>query len=206
MRWKKGIIYGIRMIFVINAVYLAFNMKFLLVGLLIGSLALTFIPEVFTRLTHVKITETARLIYALFILCSQWLGTYLRLYDSIIWWDIMLHFSSGILLGYVGLLILIWADRVNMQTGRHAFRIVALFAFLVSVSGAVFWEIFEFLSDVYLGSNTQLGSLRDTMEDMIFGTLGALVFVVYLVITERKKSHSSLARLIELNQNDKKDE
>ncbi len=206
MIWSKGIIYGIRFIFIANAVYLLFNFQFLLVGLLLGSLALTFAPEIFTKLSGVKITMAARVIYSVFIFGTQWLGTYLRFYDSIVWWDIMLHFVSGILLGYVGLILLMWIDRENMIKGRIKFSVIVIFSFLVSVSGAVFWEITEFLSDTFLGSNTQLGSLKDTMEDMIFGTLGAIVFVIYLWRTSRNKKRSAIDRLTQINLRGKKDE
>ncbi|WP_069997422.1 hypothetical protein [Cellulosilyticum sp. I15G10I2] len=199
MLWSKGIIYSIRFIFIVNTIYLVFNLQFLLVGLLIGSLLLTFIPEIFTKISNVKITMTGRVVYTVFIFGTQWLGTYLRLYDSLIWWDIMLHFSSGILLGYVGLLILLWIDKEGVVEKNIRFRVIILFSFLVSVSGAVFWEIMEFLADTIFGSNTQLGSLQDTMEDMVFGTLGAILFVIYMYLASHKKKKTVLERLIEIN-------
>lgn len=199
MSWSKGIIYSIRFIFIVNAIYLIFNQKILLTGLLIGSLALTCVPEIFTKITRVKITNGGRVTYTVFIFGTQWLGTYLRLYDSLIWWDIMLHFSSGILLGYVGILLLIWLDKDNLTAGNNKLIMIVLFSFLVSISGAVFWEIMEFLSDTFIGSNTQLGSLQDTMEDMIYGTIGAALFAGYLVITSHKRLSSCINRLVELN-------
>ena len=206
MFWSNGIIYIVRIIFIANALYLALSGEFLKVGVLLGSLVLTFIPEIFTKLTHVKITSGGKVTYVVFILGTQWLGTYLRLYDSLIWWDIMLHFSSGILLGYVGIVLLVWIDKERMLKGQIGNRVIMLFSFLVSIAGAVFWEIAEFLSDTFIGSNTQLGSLRDTMEDMIFGTIGAALFVLYLYFTCTKKKNSCLRRLVNLNKVYKKDE
>jgi hypothetical protein len=206
MFWSKAIIYTIRSIFVINAVYLAFNLRFLEVGLLLGSLGLTFIPELFTKLTRVKITMGGRITYSVFIFCSQWLGTYLRFYDSIIWWDIMLHFSSGIFLGYIGILVFIWIDWEHLPDKNSSHVMLMIFSFLISVSSALFWEIGEFLSDTFLGSYTQLGSIRDTMEYMIFGTIGALLFVIYLWAASYKKRDSTLNRLIELNKTYKEGE
>jgi len=205
MCWSKGIIYSIRLIFIVNAFYLVFNQKILLTGLLLGSLVLTFIPEIFTKFTGVNITSGGRVTYTVFIFGTQWLGTYLRFYDSLIWWDIMLHFSSGILLGYVGILILMWLDKDNLQGGKQRLISIALFSFLVSVSGAVFWEIMEFLSDTFIGCNTQLGSLQDTMEDMIYGTIGATIFVIYLFASAHKRLSSCINRLIKINQVTRKD-
>ncbi|MDF2612721.1 MAG: hypothetical protein K0S71_507 [Clostridia bacterium] len=204
MNWSKGIVYSIRFIFIVNAIYLLFDQKVLLTGLLLGSLALTFAPEIFTKLTGVKITSGGRVTYTVFIFGTQWLGTYLRLYDSLIWWDIMLHFSSGILLGYVGILLLIWLDKDNLVKGKSTTIMIVLFSFVVSISGAVFWEIMEFLADTIFGSNTQLGSLQDTMEDMIYGTLGAVLFAVYILVTSHKGYSSCINRLIEINTRRKK--
>ena len=206
MFWSKGIIGAIRLIFIVSGVYLGFRMQFLLIGLMLGSLLLTFIPEIFTKVTGVRMTSTARLTYTVFIFGTQWLGTYLRLYDTLLWWDIMLHFVSGILLGYVGILLFICLDKAYWSSRRMPSKLLMVFSFLVAVSGAVFWEIMEFLSDTFLGSNTQLGSLQDTMEDMIFGTLGALIFIAYLWIKAYKKRPSVVEHLIELNLKYKKDE
>lgn len=205
MLWGKVFIRGIRLVFIMNTLYLMFYGKVLLVGLLLGSLVLTFVPELFTRLTHIKLTMTQRVGYTIFIFATQWLGTYLRFYDFFVWWDIMLHFTSGILLGYVGVLFMFCIDKENMQKNNIKLSILMLFAFLTSVSGAVFWEIIEFLSDTFLGSNTQLGSLQDTMEDMIFGTLGAIVFIIYLYKIFYK-NNSSLKQLRLINAAEKKDE
>ncbi|MDF2877353.1 MAG: hypothetical protein K0S30_449 [Clostridia bacterium] len=206
MFWSRAIIYLIRLIFIINALYLAVTLKFVLAALLLGSLVLVLVPEIFTKITGVKIPKGARACYAVFILGTQWLGTYLRLYDSLLWWDIMLHFLSGILLGYVGLVLMVWLDKEHSIKGENKPIITILFSFCVAVSGAVFWEIIEFLADTFLGSHTQLGSLQDTMEDMIYGTLGAALFACYLYRGFRRNKVLLFEKLIALNKKDKEDE
>jgi hypothetical protein len=42
---------------------------------------------------------------------------------------------------------------------------------------AVVWEFLEFLSDVTFGTHMNLG-VSDTLSDLLFGLLGALVVVV----------------------------
>lgn len=206
MFWSKAIIYLTRIIFIGNALYLAVRLQWVLSALLLGSLVLALIPEIFTKITGVKIPRKARACYAVFILGTQWLGTYLRLYDSLLWWDIMLHFVSGILLGYVGLILMVWLDKEHIMKEENKSTITILFSFCVAVSGAAFWEIIEFLSDTFLGSKTQLGSLQDTMEDMIYGTMGAALFALYLVRAFRKKKALLFENLIALNKKDKEDE
>ena len=42
---------------------------------------------------------------------------------------------------------------------------------------AIFWETSEMLSDMYLGTHTQLGSI-DTTVDLLLGLLGALIYII----------------------------
>ncbi len=55
---------------------------------------------------------------------------------------------------------------------------VALFAYMFSLGMGVIWEVFEFAVDQLLGMNTQVGSLMDTMSDLIVDGAGALVISV----------------------------
>ena len=57
---------------------------------------------------------------------------------------------------------------------------IAIISLLVGISSAGVWEIIEFLGDCILGTNAQLGSLRDTMEDIICGTIGGGLFSLYV--------------------------
>lgn len=199
MPWSKIIIYTIRVVFALNAGYLLFTGDLLKIALLLGSLLLTYLPELFTKISGVTITIGGKVAYILFIFGAQWLGTYLRLYDMLIWWDIMLHFTSGLLLSYIGLLILLWIDKDKTLIGQDKSVLIVIFMTLVSISGAAVWEIMEFSSDVLFGSNTQLGSLQDTMEDMVFGAIGALLFGVYCYVTMSKEDKSPIYLLIKIN-------
>ncbi len=190
MFWIKGMIYSSRLFFILSGVMELVKGNWDKVGLLFGSLLLTFLPEVFTRLSKLRITPDALLGYHLFIFCSQWLGAYLRCYDYFFWWDMMLHFTSGILLSYIGLLILLCLDKEGLLISHHKWLFIALFMGIVSLAGAAVWEIFEFSSDTLLGSYTQLGSLQDTMEDILYGTLGA---IIYSFSTYRKASSGKMS-------------
>ncbi len=199
MFWIKGMIYSSRLLFILSGMMELVNGNWGKLGLLFGSLLLTFLPEVFTRLSKLHITPDALLGYHLFIFCAQWLGTYLRCYDYFFWWDIMLHFTSGILLSYIGLLILMCLDKEGLLISHHKWLLIALFMGTVSLAGAAVWEIFEFSSDTLLGSYTQLGSLQDTMEDIIYGTLGAIVSSISIYRNASRGKKSSIDKLQRYN-------
>jgi hypothetical protein len=64
-------------------------------------------------------------------------------------------------------------------------RALAVFALLCTVS--MFWEIGEFLSDRYLGTNAQ-GGLEDTMSDMLIDAVGSLSFLLVQGLVRRSRA------------------
>ena len=204
MKWGIKIIYFCRFIFVMNSIYDVVTLRFLQAAFLLGSVLLTFVPELFTKVTKVKIPVGARLIYVLFLLCSQWLGTYLDFYVYFFWWDIALHFISGIFIGYVALLILIALDRKMPLFRMNCTGLIVTFVFAIAVTGAGLWEIIEFLGDFFLKTTSQHGSLQDTMGDILCGTVGGIIFAIYCALVLHKKRESCIQSLVRLNQVNRK--
>ncbi|MES2876266.1 MAG: hypothetical protein V4678_02225 [Patescibacteria group bacterium] len=124
-----------------------------------------------------------------FIGAAVLLGEMLNAYDKFWWWDDMLHGSSGLIFGLIGLFIMF---AVNKRTDMriNAF-FVALFVACFAMAMGVLWEIYEFSLDVafkttmqqwnmgsnaiVIGKDYQGMGLRDTMSDLITATIGALV-------------------------------
>jgi hypothetical protein len=88
--------------------------------------------------------------------------------------DSAMHFAGGITLGMfiMGLLGLAIGRGWCPDPGR-----ILLFLLLVCLvtTGAVTWEIYEWLSDRYLDTHFQV-SLADTMKDLVLGMAGATVY------------------------------
>ncbi len=199
MKWSKGIIYLCRLIFLINSVYLICILKFDRLVLLLGSLLLTFVPELYTKWTKVNIPIGARLFYTLFIFAAQWLGSYLGFYGYIPCWDVLLHATSGIFIGYVALIILVSLDRSQTLFKQNKIGVIVTFVVAVGIAAAGIWEIIEFSGDVFLGTNAQLGSLQDTMEDIVCGTLGSGAFAVYIGLVMKARRRSCIDQLLQIN-------
>ena len=60
--------------------------------------------------------------------------------------------------------------------GRPNDAAVAALTLTSTATCAIFWEFAEYLSDRYLGTNTQKG-LEDTLLDLLLGLVGGAVFV-----------------------------
>lgn len=199
MKNLKYVIYSIRLCFIVAAIYLLMLGKLDRQVLLIGSLALTFIPELFTWLFKIKIPMVAQLMYALFLLCSQFLGSFLGAYTYFPWWDIMLHVVSGVFVGYAALILLLTVDKTALIFKHKRKVLIVVFILTAVMSSTVIWEMIEFTGDTVFGLNAQLGSLQDTMEDMIYGTLGGLAYILYIIKEMKSTKKTSIDRLLELN-------
>ncbi len=150
-----------------------------------GIIGITLTPFVVERRFRVHIPPQFQLMGIGFVFASLFLGEVRGYYTRFWWWDIVLHTTSGLLLGIVGFLlvhVLNEIEKIGMQL-KPGF--VAFFAFLFAVGLGALWEIFEFGMDTLFGTNMQKpmlndpSGLLDTMVDLIVDTLGALVISVF---------------------------
>lgn len=149
-----------------------------------GIIILTLVPFLLHRFLHVYIPAEFVLLAIAFVFASLFLGEIRGYYTRFWWWDILLHSSSGFLLGIIGFLLVHVLNEteeigVNMKPG-----FVAFFAFMFAVGMGVLWEIFEFSMDSFFGMDMQKemmgdpSGLTDTMWDLIVDAMGALVIAV----------------------------
>lgn len=171
------------------------------IQLLVVSLIITFIPEIYTWISKVKIPITTQFILSIFVFGAQYLGSFWGAYIKFSWWDIMLHLSSGFFLGYLGIIIIYSCDKTAWLFKNHKTVLVCIIVFCVAMTGAGIWEMIEFAGDTFLGTNAQLGSLQDTMEDIICGFAGGIVSVIYIAILMKKGNIGYIKNLLDINKN-----
>lgn len=138
------------------------------------TLLLTYLPSLIAERNHIYIPASLQLINLIFIFASLYLGELQEYYIKFWWWDSMLHAISGIILGFLGFLLvylLNQEEKVNVTLSPLS---IAIFSFTFAVTVGVIWEIFEFTMDSTLGLNMQKSGLVDTMWDLIVDSLGAL--------------------------------
>ncbi len=114
-------------------------------------------------------------------------GEALGLYDSVAWFDNVVHFSLpffGAPTLYIVLARLdVVPDPKDDTHGRH-YAGMAIICFALGVALGGVWEIFEYLSDNTLGSSLQIDN-ADTVGDLIADTLGSLCGAALLVVWAR---------------------
>lgn len=140
----------------------------------------TFLPVLLERRFRIHIPPELQLLAIGFVFGSLFLGEVRDYYMRFWWWDIMLHTSSGVLLGILGFLLVHILNEVERLEFHLKPGFVAFFAFMFALGVGALWEIFEFAMDSIFGTNMQkpmLGDpsgLTDTMWDLIVDALGAL--------------------------------
>lgn len=197
MKWQNIIIWLMRITFFVTSIAEGFNWH--TQYLLMSGLLLSFIPSLVEWLGKIKVPPNGQLTLSLFVFGSQYLGSYLGFYGKLSWWDILLHSTSGILIGYWFLIYLVYLNREIFEQVKIYCALIMSVVFLGSVAAAGLWEVAEFLGDTFLGLNAQHGSLRDTMTDMICGTIGAGVFAIYIGLQIKCHKKGALTHLLTLN-------
>lgn len=170
-------IYSIRILLILNLVVLGLIGQWLNMVIITSVIAITFIPEVLNKVFHIQLTKFMRNFLVIFSMLAQWGGTYLRAYDYISWWDIFLHGLSAVLVVIAGVVLLRLIDPEFILFEKRQYKVIGWFLFMTVSASAVFWEICEFVGDTFFGTNAQLGSLVDTMEDMIICVVIGGIFV-----------------------------
>src|SRR5215211_2185855 len=114
-------------------------------------------------------------------------GEALGLYDSITWFDNVVHFSLPFFGGPTLYIVLARLDVVpdpKDHTTVHHYVGIWIVAFALGVALGGLWEIVEWASDNLFGSQLQLGN-DDTVGDLIADSLGSLCGALLLVCWAR---------------------
>lgn len=155
------------------------------------------LPAMLERSTKRMLPLEVDLATALFLLLTFVLGEVHNFYERIIWWDVLMHFLSGLLLALLGFYLaftLYFTPKVRLHIDPF---FVAVFAFSFALSLGALWEIFEFIMDSTLGFSMQLASLNDTMWDLIVDAISAAMMAGLTYIYVVKPRQRLIKRLFE---------
>lgn len=136
-------------------------------------MCVTFAPLMMASYFQVKVPLEFDTVAVIFIYMSLFLGEVQDFYQRFWWWDLVLHGSSGFLLGTMGF-FLVYVMNQDKKANMHLTPgFIALFAFMFSQGLGSLWEIFEFGMDQAFGLNMQKSGLVDTMGDLIINACAA---------------------------------
>lgn len=167
---------------------------------LLGLIVMT-LPSLISRKWKLEIPHFVYLLYYLFLYCSVFLGEVFEFYYVIPHWDTMLHFFSGGMLGALGFILVDLLNREQKVSVHLSPLFVCIFAFCFALAAGAIWEIYEYTCDTLLKLNMQKyateqgvalmgrAALNDTMKDILFDALAALIVSVLGYFSITKKHH-----------------
>jgi len=120
-------------------------------------------------------------------ICLQGWGEALHLYDEVVWFDDVVHFTVPLLGAPVVYIVLARLDVVpDPRDETHARHYVGMFIVTLALGLAIgaIWEMIEYASDNLIGSSLQLSN-TDTVNDLMADGLGALGGAALLVVWAR---------------------
>lgn len=147
---------------------------------IIGPFATIFIVSVVTWAFPLRFYVTTQI----FLIFASSLGSCVNLYRHVGFYDLFVHYLSGILLFEGGRIIVEFLNKKrNFPDDRLS---VGLFSLFFSCSCAAFWEIYEFTCDCLINADMQ-GTKENTMGDIIAGVLGAFTGLVAFFLLKKIK-------------------
>ena len=156
----------------------------------------------FLKKLKLDIPDAIYIVFMFYIVSHFILGEILDFYVKLKWWDSFLHLTSGMA---IALLSFSFINLLNNNTPGFKINVVfaAFFAFSMTVMIGSMWEIIEFASDSWFGTNMQRAyvstlngrgaalvgqnALADTMKDLILDAIGAGAMCLVCAIAICKK-------------------
>lgn len=148
-----------------------------------------------------------------FSFLALYLGSFQNYYEYFSWWDDVLHFSSGVLIGFLSIVLvnLVLGNYMSNNPTKKDLITLLVISFLCAVSIGVFWEFYEYSYDFLVDGNMQRSiyftgdnyadfapyvresgrfidpGLTDTMHDLFLATVGGVLACIFTFINLIKK-------------------
>lgn len=104
--------------------------------------------------------------------------------------DTLSHFLGGLTIAYSIYYILSLLEKKDWILVKKNY-LKAGVIITATVTIAVWWEFYEFISDYFLGTLMQ-PSIADTMKDLCMGMLGAVVLSIVMIYRTKKPQSPNL--------------
>ena len=172
-RIELKISYALKALLVFTIIISIIEFNLFLMASAVVILLFSALPAIFERKLRITLPIEVDFVLTIFLFMHFMLGEAANFYKLFLWYDNLLHISSGIIVGLVGFVIIyffLYTQRIEANP-----ILVVVFSVSFSLAAGVLWEIFEFFMDMILGFNMQKSGLNDTMTDLIINFIGACI-------------------------------
>lgn len=154
-----------------------------------------FIPRIMRSIFKIKITDAMELVYVIFIILAQFIGSVINLYNKVWWYDLFAHFLSGVLTTILAMVVMDWFGVYNE---KHKW-FNALFMICFTLMVASLWEFTEFAADLIMKTDVQHvidTGVADTMEDMLIAFVGSIIVSISYLVENKVSKNGFLRKIV----------
>ena len=180
----------LRFLTIFAIIYNTFNLNIVRILSSLALIVITYIPLLIKKRFKVNFNYEPIALCMIFSYCAIFIGSVLGGYGTLKRWDTLMHSISGIIFMMLFLLLLfiVFHRYKAVQVPLWTYFV---FAFTLTMTTGIVWEIYEFGLDQFFGMNTQHAidtGIFDTMKDVVCNTTGALAssFIFYKALTTKK--------------------
>ena len=159
----------------------------------VGAFLAIWVPVLINKLFKAHLNFVVILCYQIFLFLSIVIGSIWKLYNIFDFYDIIMHFTSGVLI-----VIIAYSMLLNSKNISANLFWTMLICFSIAMMAGAVWEIWEFSCDGILGYNAQhtLGmsgreAIMDTMIDLVSDFAGAIVASIGIAIVKHKANKNN---------------
>lgn len=192
-RWEIRLAWLLRALILLTAILHLVQGAWLYALLCLAAITLVVIPAWMARTSAANLPIEIELILLWWLVSDMTLGRLGALYDSSAWFDKALHLGNSVLVGMLGFL----AVYILHFTGKFSARklVTGILIVLLTLGVGAFWEILEYLADLFFAMGAQgsplLSPLDDTMWDLILdgvgGVIGGVLGPIYMRYSKRSR-------------------
>lgn len=154
-----------------------------------------FMPRIIRSIFKIKITDAMELVYVIFIILAQFIGSVINLYNKVWWYDLFAHFLSGVLTTILAMVVMDW---FGVYKEKHKwFNVLFMICFTLMV--ASLWEFSEFAADLIMKTDVQHvidTGVADTMEDMLIAFVGSIIVSISYLVENKVSKNGFLRKIV----------
>lgn len=154
-----------------------------------------FMPRIIRSIFKIKITDAMELVYVIFIILAQFIGSVINLYNKVWWYDLFAHFLSGVLTTILAMVVMDW---FGVYKEKHKwFNVLFMICFTLMV--ASLWEFSEFAADLIMKTDVQHvidTGVADTMEDMLIAFGGSIIVSISYLVENKVSKNGFLRKIV----------
>lgn len=136
------------------------------------------LPYVIEKYTKLKFNNALKVTYTIFTILASYFGTCLKLYNTISYYDTIVHTLFGFMGSIIALNILFMLKKYDKKSIIFNMLFVISFTMVLAVT----WEFIEYFYDIFTNHDAQHvldSGVVDTMTDLLVAFIGGLTCISF---------------------------